>query len=272
MSLISFDPEKCTACGTCSEICPMHIIMPGEDGGAPSVPPENEPFCARCGHCEAICPADAIQGNYKTYPPENNLSDTEQISPEVLKKYTQSRRSIRVFKDKPVEREKLEEILETVRFAPSGMNVQPVKWLVINDAVKVKKLADLAIDWMRLMAEKDTDHPLKQVLPALIAHRDAGHDPICRGAPCLVYAYAENELAYTDSIIALSTFDLMAPSFDLGTCWAGLLQIATLMYQPLKEALELPEGNIPQYALMVGYPEYQFRRIPGRKQADVIWK
>ncbi|MDD3042722.1 MAG: nitroreductase family protein [Methanosarcinaceae archaeon] len=271
MSLIYFDPEKCTACGTCSEICPVHVIIPGEDG-VPSVPPENEPFCVRCGHCEAVCPANAIQGNYETFSPENNLADTEQISPEVLKKYTQSRRSIRAFKDKPVEREKLEEILETVRFAPSGMNVQPVKWLVINDAGKVKKLADLAIDWMRLMVEKDIDHPLKQIFPGLVARRDAGLDPICYEAPCLVYAYAENEYAYTDSIIALSTVDLVASSFGLGGCWAGLLQIAAREYEPLKEALDLPGGNVPQYALIIGYPKYKFWRIPGRKQADVIWR
>lgn len=35
MSLISFDVEKCTACGICSMTCPINIIMPGEKG-APS--------------------------------------------------------------------------------------------------------------------------------------------------------------------------------------------------------------------------------------------
>ena len=272
MSLISFDLEKCTACGTCSVICPVHIIMPDEDG-YPSIPAENEPFCSRCGHCEAACPADAIQGNYETFFPENDIADTTQLSPEVFTKYVQSRRSTRTFKDKPVEKEKIAGILEAVRFAPSGMNVQPVKWLVISDPNEVKKLAKLTIDWMRMMAEnEDAVHPLKPVFSALVGLWDAGLDPICRGAPCLVYAYAENTLAYTDSIIALSTFDLMAPSFGLGTCWAGLLQIGAMEYQPLKDELGIPEEYVPQYALMVGYPKYKFRKIPGRKQADVIWR
>ncbi|MCQ1535742.1 nitroreductase [Methanosarcina sp. KYL-1] len=271
MSLISFDPEKCTACGICSQICPVNIILPGEDG-IPSLPAEYEAFCSRCGHCEASCPHDAIRGNYPAFAPADNAADTTKINSEVLTKYVQSRRSIRVFKDMPVEKEKIARILEAVRFAPSGVNAQPVKWLVITDAAEVKKLSALTIEWMRRMAESDAEHPFMPIFPALVALSDAGLDPICRNAPGLVYAYGENATGYTDSIIALTTFDLVAPSFGLGTCWAGLLHIAAQEYQPLKEALGLPEGQVLQYPMLVGYPKYKLRKIPGRKQADVIWK
>ncbi|HWR25059.1 MAG TPA: nitroreductase family protein [Methanosarcina sp.] len=271
MSLVSFEREKCTACGICSTICPVNIIMSGEEG-TPSLPSEYEAFCSRCGHCEAACPTGAITSNYDIYPPEDDIADTGQISPEVLTKYVQSRRSIRVFKDKPVEKEKIESIFEAVRFAPSGMNAQPVKWIVVTDAAEVKKFADLTIDWVRMMDQMDIDHPLKPVLPALISLADAGIDPICRGASCLVYAYSENAFEYTDSIIALTTFDLLAPSFGLGTCWAGLLHFAATGYQPLREALGIPEECVPQYPMLFGYPKYKYRKIPGRKKPDIIWK
>jgi nitroreductase/Pyruvate/2-oxoacid:ferredoxin oxidoreductase delta subunit len=271
MSLISFDRDKCTACGICSTICPVSAIIPGEEG-VPSLPIEYEVFCTRCGHCEAVCPGNAITSNYEAYPPEDDTADTEQINPKTLVKYVQSRRSIRVFKDKPVEKEKIESIFEAVRFAPSGMNAQPVKWLVVTNAAEVKRFADLTIDWVRMMAQMDIDHPLKPILPALITLADAGIDPICRGAPCLVYAYTENALGYTDSIIALTTFDLMAPAFGLGTCWAGLLHIASTGYQPLREALGIPEGYVPQYPMLFGYPKYRYKKIPGRKKPEIIWK
>jgi len=271
MSLISFDMEKCTACGICSMICPVSVIIPGEEG-LPSLPAEYETFCSRCGHCEAACPSSAITPNYQTFPPEDDAADTGQVSPDVLTKYVQSRRSIRVFKDKPVEKEKIADIFEAVRFAPSGMNVQPVKWLVITDAAEIKKFAAITIEWMRIMAEKGADHPLKHVFPALVTLADAGLDPICRNAPGLVYAYSENAFGYTDSIIALTTFDLMAPSFGLGTCWAGLLHIGASEYQPLKEALGIPEGYVLQYSMLFGYPKYKYKKIPGRHKADIIWK
>ncbi|MCC4766662.1 4Fe-4S dicluster domain-containing protein [Methanosarcina sp. DH1] len=271
MSLISFDVEKCTACGICSMICPVNIIMPGEKG-APSLPTEYEAFCTRCGHCEAVCPANAIMANYQSFPPEDDNASIEQINPEQLKKYIQSRRSIRIFKNKPVEKEKIRDIFEAVRFAPSGMNGQPVKWLVVTDASEIKKFADLTIDWMRMMAEKGADHPLKRYFPILVALADAGFDPICRNSPGLVYAYSENASGYTDSIIALTTFDLIAPSFGLGTCWVGLLHRAAVEYQPLKEALGIPAGFVLQFPMLFGYPKYKHRKIPGRKKADIIWR
>lgn len=271
MSLISFDMEKCTTCGICSMICPLNIIVPGEEGH-PSLPAEYEAFCSRCGHCEAICPSSAITVNYQTFPPEDEMANTGLISPDMLTKYVQSRRSIRVFKDEPVEKEKITGIFEAVRFAPSGMNAQPVKWLVLTDSAEIKKFANLTIDWMRIMNEKGAAHPLKPIFPTLVALADAGFDPICRDAPCLVYAYTENaNVGHIDSIIALTIFDLIAPSFGLGTCWAGLLHRAATEYQPLKEAIGISE-YVLQYPMLFGYPKYKHRKIPGKNKADIIWR
>lgn len=271
MSLISFDTEKCATCGICSMICPLSIIMLGEEGH-PFLPTEYEALCSRCGHCETICPSSAITVNYQAFPPEDDTANTGQIGPDILTKYIQSRRSIRAFKDEPVEKEKIVSIFETVRFAPSGMNAQPVKWLVVTDSAEIKKFANLTIDWMRLMNETGADHPLKPIFPTLVALADAGLDPICRNAPGLVYAYTKNAfVGHTDSIIALTTFDLMAPSFGLGTCWAGLLHIAATDYQPLREAIGIPECVL-QYPMLFGYPKYKHRKIPGKNKPDIIWR
>jgi nitroreductase/NAD-dependent dihydropyrimidine dehydrogenase PreA subunit len=271
MGLISFDTEKCTVCGICSMLCPINKIEPGEKG-FPSLPTEYETFCTRCGHCEAVCPANAIIINYQAFPPEDDTADTGQISSDLLTKYVQSRRSIRAFKDKPVEKEKIADLFEAVRFAPSGMNAQPVKWLVVTHAAEIKNFANLTIDWMRMMVEKGADHPLKHYFPVLVALADEGLDPICRNSPGLVYAYSENAFGYTDSIIALTIFDLMAPSFGLGTCWAGLLHRAAVEYQPLREAVGIPEGFVLQFPMLFGYAKYKFGKIPGRKKADIIWR
>lgn len=53
----------------------------------------------------------------------------------------QERRSIRSYQDKPVEREKLEIILEAGRLAPSAKNVEPWHFIAVTDAEKLKALS-----------------------------------------------------------------------------------------------------------------------------------
>ena len=101
MSLISFNLEKCTACGICSMVCPINVIIPDKEG-FPCFPAEHEAFCTHCGHCETICPTNSITANYQAFPPEGDTSDIGQIRPDILAKYVQSRRTIRAFKDKTI--------------------------------------------------------------------------------------------------------------------------------------------------------------------------
>ena len=49
------DPEKCTGCGACVEVCPVEAIKLVNDV---AVVDENE--CTECGLCADECPEDAI--------------------------------------------------------------------------------------------------------------------------------------------------------------------------------------------------------------------
>ena len=53
----------------------------------------------------------------------------------------QQRRSIRSYQDKPVEREKLEKILEAGRLAPSARNIEPWHFIAVTDSEKRKALS-----------------------------------------------------------------------------------------------------------------------------------
>ena len=55
-----------------------------------------------------------------------------------------TRRSVRKFKDKPVEEDKIREIIDTARLAPSGKNIQPVDYIVVTEDDTRKKLAEIA--------------------------------------------------------------------------------------------------------------------------------
>jgi nitroreductase len=79
-------------------------------------------------------------------------------------------------------------------------------------------------------------------------------------------------MASVDAIIALTHFDIAAPAFGIGTCWAGFVAAASREFSPLREVLALPEGRVPAYAMMFGYPQYRVYGIPRRKPLQVTWQ
>jgi nitroreductase len=74
---------------------------------------------------------------------------------------------------------------------------------------------------------------------------DSGIDSICHNAPHLLFAHIPSESIFgsTDAIIAITHFDIAAPSFGLGTCWVGFVEMAANAYKPLQDALALPVGR-----------------------------
>ena len=56
----------------------------------------------------------------------------------------------------------------------------------------------------------------------------------------------------------------------LGACWVGYLMLAATQYEPLKDALGIPNDHRLYGAMVVGYPKYSYRRIPPRNQAKVV--
>ena len=266
---VIIDEDACTGCGVCSEVCPGKIIEPARGAAFPFVPTEKEGQCLSCGQCEAFCPTGAlVQGGRAGTTP---ASPAGALSADQLGLYMKSRRSVRQYRPDPVPRETIEALLEIARYAPSGGNGQPVEWLVVHDPGEVRKLAGLVVDWMRSLV--GSGHPMSGYAPYLVDAWDSGADPICRGAPHLLISHVPegNPMAPTDAIIALAHVDLAAPSFGLGTCWAGFVAMS-LEYAPLREFYGLPEGRVPTYAMMFGYPRYRPQQVPGRKPLRVIWR
>ncbi len=50
-----------------------------------------------------------------------------------FQKLINQRQSVRKYADKPVEREKMEQLVEAVRLAPSACNSQPWKLIIVDD-------------------------------------------------------------------------------------------------------------------------------------------
>jgi nitroreductase len=188
--------------------------------------------------------------------------------------FLRSRRSIRLFKDQPIEKEKIKKLIEIARYAPTASNDQLVEWLVFNDKDTVKGFAEMAADWARALLEKDPRAAKMPFIPGIVAAWDAGYDAVLRGAPAMVVASAPKEdlNGMVNLTLALSYLELAAPSMGLGACWAGILQGALLTWPPLQKAIGLPEGHKHHYPMMLGYPKAKYFRLPERKPPKITWK
>ena len=140
-----------------------------------------------------------------------------------------TRRSIRRYKDKPVEWDKVVTILEAGRLAPSAGNLQNSKFIVVRDEEIRKKVAETALNqkWM----EKAPIHIIVCSEP-IKSKRFYG----IRG-----------ERLYTiqDCAAAIENMLLTAHSLDLRACWVGAYEedalrraIRRIVARVVKEAHE----------------------------------
>jgi len=121
------------------------------------------------------------------------------------------RRSIRRFLDKPVEREKIISCIEAARLAPSAQNVQPWKFLVIDDPEVKKRFAGDVFSGIYSPSK------FAALAPVLILQL-AGLDVIAN----VIGKQIQNIHFYLiDTGIAGEHIVLQATALELGTCWIG---------------------------------------------------
>ena len=272
MSELTVQPETCNRCGLCVSVCPCGVITL-ENGATPRFTGEEAAGCIVCGHCEAVCPAGALTVRDMRLAPASPAPSLAEIDPELLGGYLRMRRSVRRYRKESVERNVIVELMDVVRFAPTGQNRQDVRWLIVHETAELRRLTGIAVDWMR--EEVASASPLAENfhLAARIRAWEQGRDAVCRQAPHLALAYVHqgNPRARTDALIALTHLDIVAPSFGLGTCWGGIFLMALNHHQPLREQLGLPAEHLPVHVLMLGYPEVSYSRPPKRHPSDVVW-
>lgn len=260
---IVVDNEKCIVCGDCVSICNNHhiFIVNGQIGISGD-------RCILCGHCEAVCKQNAITVDSNCLVDEDYVFSLN-ISSEDMSNYMRSRRSIRQYKENEIPTNILEDIMDTVRFAPSAINLQDTKWTIINSKEKSDALEQLMIDFLKENLKNQT--PLSQELPLepIIQTYENGQHPLLRGAPTIIIAKTQDG-PYTDTnaTIALSYLELLLPSYKLGSCWAGFLKMCS-EYPPIKKYLKIENDEHMAGALMVGYPNEEYCNVPKRNQINI---
>ena len=282
------DEEVCTGCGQCVRVCPAYVLAL-EDGHSTV---RYEGACTSCGHCFAICPEAAIRPPEAATVGEPIEVPKTPVSAEDILVHLRSRRSVRIFKKKPVSREDLERIVDAARYAPTGTNRQDRHFLVLDSVEKVDKLRGLVEGMLegffdkldnRLMAALGRWRLGRQVMQAMSMYSNSyryisslekrnSYFPLPYGqALILIHAESWDSTAQFNCGMALYAGTLMAHSMGLGTCFLGFVQAAANVDRPTKEWLQIPKGHECYGAMVVGHPAVKYRRLVERLPAEIRW-
>jgi nitroreductase/ferredoxin len=274
MATLTIDSKKCVKDGICADECPIKIISLDGPDGLPGLRPGTESGCLACGHCVAVCPQGALDCSATPLSLSQPIKKELMIDEDQAVQFIRSRRSARVFINRPVEKTKLRELIEIARYAPSASNSQLVEWIVLTDRNRIAGLAEQTVEWMRELAKEGPSALYAPYIIPMVKAWDAGQDRILRNAPALVLAMAPIEAFYgtVDLAIALSYLDLIAPITGLSTCWAGVLHRAMGKNPSIREYVGIPETHPHYYPMMIGYPKYPYHRLPERKPPKITWK
>jgi nitroreductase/NAD-dependent dihydropyrimidine dehydrogenase PreA subunit len=285
----TIDKDRCTLCGSCIPVCVRRILQKGKEG----IEITDPAICLDCGHCKAVCPEDAprfSRGNEEFEPAPGK---EEAPAPESFLRFLRRRRSLRVYRDKPVEREKLALILQAGRYAPTGSNRQGCHYTVARGRGILDQVCSLAtrnlqeqgrriqeaIDrHRRLQAPLAEEYAARQHLPPVwdrIARKwQEGVAQLLHQAPALVLIHTVEGFSTTpemDAGIASAQMTLMAETLGLGTCYIAFLIWALKDSQELRSLLQVPAGNRPLAAFTLGYADVAFLRLVARSPARVAW-
>ena len=150
-----------------------------------------------------------------------------------------SRRSIRKYQDKKVEREKILKCIEAARVAPSAENVQPWRFIIIDELDLKNRFAKQAFSGIYTPTRFAAKAP---VIIVILARLDIFANRIGKQIQGIHYYFI-------DTGIAGEHFALQAHELGLGTCWIG-------WFSPKKtrKFLNIPRSYKIVSLMSLGYP------------------
>jgi nitroreductase/Pyruvate/2-oxoacid:ferredoxin oxidoreductase delta subunit len=289
---VQVDTSVCTNCGLCAQICkgaPLEMV-----DGKLAINQQRFFGCIGCGHCMCVCPHDCIKitGRDLSYedliplPAEDKRADYDQ-----LLSLLRSRRSVRNFKNQPVEPELIAKIVEAVSTAPMGLPPSDVEILVLDSRPKVKEFADDIIQTMKgskwffspLMTRmgqlvwgkeyvESVQTFIRPAIDIFIEERAKGNDFLLYDAPLAMYFHCSPYADPADPLIAATYAMLAAESMGLGSCMIGTPAYFIKYNKKLKLKYDLPYKNQPGIVVIFGHPKIKFHSAINRRLANVTFR
>lgn len=291
---IYLDTERCTGCGECVKVCSDLSFQLIDN----KVNKTNQSFfgCVGCGQCMMTCPQGVIAIEGRTLSPVQlfDLPDKKgKPSYESFLNMLQHRRSVRKFKDIPVEKEKIDQILEAAQTAPMGLPPSDVHVIIFDNKNKVRLFATdfsnylksirwMASKWFLALMKpfwgKPTDEMMREfikpVFDVYVDEMEKGNNWINYDAPLAMYFYGSPYTDPADPIIAATYAMLAGESLGLGTCMLGAVHPFIQNGKKAKRFREKWGIKYPSREglfVIFGYSNVHFKKGVKRTFADIHW-
>ncbi len=166
-----------------------------------------------------------------------------------------SRQSDRSYSDRPVEREKVERLVEAARLSPSACNAQPWKFIVVDERDMVAQIAAAASARALGMNRFVSEVPL---FIAIVRER-------ANFTSIIGSKIKEKDYSLMDIGIASAMITLQAAAEGLGSCILGWFN-----EKEVKSILGVPRSKRIELLIAVGYPAKEQRQKKRKPHAEVI--
>ena len=178
-----------------------------------------------------------------------------------------SRRSVRRYKDRPVDDAKITTLLESARRAPSGDNTQPWNFIVVKSAEMRKQITAACHNqkWMmqapvHIVCVGDMEARLKDLKKKDKTLRDTSRLEVQEDS-----ALHELKLVIRDTAIASDHLVLQAESMGLATCW-----VAWFEQKGLRPVLNIPADKYVIAVICIGYAVKNLKARARKPLTDMV--
>lgn len=282
METIMLDEKKCIKCGKCVEECPGDVLK--MNGSLQITKPE---LCISCGHCAAICPEAAIASSDKNTRNPFNISAFDANLP-MDQKLLQTKRSIRLFNNKAIDRDILMEIIKYAEMAPSSHNLRNREYLLITDRKDIEHLSNEIARvyksllnvlnpftlWLISLSNKDAYLELKEMVVSfrhLVEQNKQGNDKVFRNSKCIICISAPKGSAHSkdDCIAAQQYMMLFAHSIGIGSFINGYAQHA---HKAIEKYFKIRKDFSVFSVCALGYAKNAYKNKIVYKSPKIIWR
>jgi len=283
------DLETCTGDGLCAEVCPEDALEMVDEKAATVT--SRADSCILCGQCVAVCPTESLE-MAKLHMEDFHRLGKSPFGYDEFFDFLRLRRSVRVFKDKPVERGVIEKILDASATAPMGMPPHSTEVVVIDQREELDfLLKEVVKDYTRTV--KAFSNPIGRAIVRLSAgaedfavlkdyivdlakyaneayHRD-GTDRYMYHAPVVMLFHGNRwAMSYEENAHLICNYAMLAAvSLGLGNTIIGLIPPVVDRSKVLRERYGIPKDNKVCTSLILGYPKYKYRQSIRRDLAGV---
>ncbi len=260
---LSVDSQKCIHCGLCADECQNRAIEMDPVSNIPRVAPDNgDARCMHCRHCLMICPVGALSVDHVN--PGDCPAVGEFPSYGSLLNLVRGRRSHRDFEQKNVSAETISELMDAMRYVPTGVNFRNLHFSLIDDIEVMNQYREQTYNHIRHIVEENRDPAAVKFTKGMYDMHKAGKDPVFRTAPHLLLVSVREDAptAEADPLIAVSYFELLAHALGLGTVWFGrfLMMERSGFFPGLLKPFRVPAGYRTGYAMLFGKSTRTFCR------------